>query len=643
MPLREVQWGEGRKQSFLLYIQQQLRRTEGDRASLVRKWVDHIAAWRAKLPQGDVDFPWAGASSIEVPLTAMHSDPVYSDLLQQLHSGGDLWHVSARNKKSDDYAIPLSNALRHLNEDFIDMRAVDRRAFLDFVILGTVVWKVHWRTDARKVQDYDPTDPSRIIERTEVRSEPRVEHIPLQHFWIPASAWSIEADAPVGGAPWVAHKFWLTLGQLRAKTRAAGRALKPAYDAAAAAHIESWVRDQTSEDDVAKEVRKEDEYEPFRDLRIDLFEVWARFDTDGDGIDEDVAVTLHLPSMTIVRALHNPFLHGKRPFVAAPFLPSFGFYGIGIAEADEWAQETVTMLTNGLIDNVVLANARMLSVPLGSNIDAGEPVHPGKIWFTEPGEKVSSVQLGEVYPSLPNTIESLIQLSELRTGVTELRQGDVSNLPNRTPATTVLESLKLGSKRFDMIMSTLRSGEVMGEIGQQLLQMLAQMMREDQVRWTNWLIDALGEEDGRTAAEALLSFAPADFERSFDITVEASKATANREADKQTALGLVQLLSNVAPQLLQLTGLIEQSQPNSMTRQVAERTLVSSIRLLHFLFERFDIPGSEEILPGTDEVVAMLSGGGGAQALLGRLAPLGQLTGGERLGELSPQNFGFGV
>lgn len=642
--LPRVKWEAGQRQEFLLWSQRELTQTRADRAPLERKWMDMIEQWRAQLPDAPADFPWPGASNVELPLSAMHADPIYSDLLQSIHGTEDLWHVRARNNRFIKAANPLRKLLTRLDQDFLKMREVDIRAFLDLVVLGTTIYKVHWQHRVRKVNDYDPEERSRIVQRQIVESMPKVEAIPLQHFWIPANAWNIDPDAPVGGARWVAHQFFLTEGQLRAKAESGGRLVEPEYDPQAVDDVVQWITDRRIEEDdgrVDRTIQEQDDYTPFRDQKLELFEFWARFDVDGDGIEEDVVVVLHEPSMTILRALHNPALHGKRPFVDAGFLPAFGFYRIGIAEADEWAQATSSMLLNGLINNVVLANSRMFGVPRGSEIDPNEDVYPGKVWYLGPDEEIGEVRLGEVYPSLPQTINFLIQMSELRTGVSELRQGDISQLPSRTPATTVIETLRLGSKRFDMILGNLREREL-GKIGALLIQLFAQYLREDEPRWTRYLTSILPEDDAKLVKDALLGIPPAQLSESFDVTITAATAIANKEAEKQQFLGLIQLLSQIMPPILELTQFIEQMPPGSPSREVAEGMLNGSWELIQRLLERFDIENPEELVPNLGAITAALNANrDGVNPALAQL--LGGNGGAPSIGQLEPAAFGFGL
>ena len=82
-----------------------------------------------------------------------------------------------------------------------------------------------------------------------------------------------------------------------------------------------------------------------------------------------------------------------------------------------------------MLDNIMVANTKMYSVPEGSDIEPGDPIYPGRIFLVPPGEQVRQVGMGDIHSSLPNAIQMLMQMSELRSGVNDLRQGDLSSLP----------------------------------------------------------------------------------------------------------------------------------------------------------------------------------------------------------------------
>lgn len=634
--LERVKWAPGRKAEFILHMQQQLVNTIGDRAPLERKWEEYLMQWRAQLPEGEIDFPYPGASDVEMPLTAIHSDPVYADLFQTLHAPEDYWTPVAKREDRVDVVNSFRQGTTAVEKRFIKMRQINRRALLDNNILGTAIYKNHWYEQQKSVLDYNEFGR---IERVAKRlSQPRIEHVPLQNFFFPANAWSLDPDQQ-GGAVWTAERFEVTPGQLR--VWAEGGDDLPAFDREAVKKVLQYLVDeQQPVDDV---LRSEDNFVPFENRRIKLYELQARFDVNGDNIEEDIVCIFHLEIPELLRAIYNPSLHGKRPHRATNYLPGFGVYGIGIAEIDAWAQEAATKLLNGQIDNVLLANTRMYSAPIGSNIQPGEPVYPGKIWLTDPGEQVREIRLSDIYPSVFQTLGQLMQFSEMRTGVSEIRQGNLTGLPSRTPATSLLSILREGNKRFDMILSNFR--DVHSEMGLRMLQNLAQHAREEPERWTRFFVQAIGQKDA-LAVMQILQESIHDIEESFGVTVTATSAQVNKEVEKQSFIGLLQVIGQVGSQLVQVGQLAEQTPPDSITHQTSTALYSGGVELLKQLLQRFDIQNPSDYLGNMEAIAAALSAqqNGGNAATAG-LSQLGSLTGPAPPQAIPPEQLGrlFGL
>ena len=135
--LRRVKWSKDAEGDFKRWFQRQLNNTTGDRQALERSWKDRIVQWRAKVSDVEVDFPFTGASNLELPLTAMHADPVYADFMQTLHVSPDFFHVSPKRSDRVDHANAVRKLLTRLDNDYLHMRDVNRVAILYNVVLGT--------------------------------------------------------------------------------------------------------------------------------------------------------------------------------------------------------------------------------------------------------------------------------------------------------------------------------------------------------------------------------------------------------------------------------------------------------------------------------------------------------------------------
>jgi hypothetical protein len=646
--LQPVKWKSDRLEDFKSWFHQQLQNNIGDRAPLERKWRGYLTQWRASRPTADKDYPYPGASNEEFPLTAIHTDPVVADFIQGFHAPEDFWTPVAKRDDRVQHATPLREALTAIDRNYLHLRRVNERALLDMVVLGTAVYKAHWKEEKRKVKDYLPDGSiDHVIKDV---SHPALSHIPLQHFYIPADAWSEDPDKP-GGAQWVAQRFQLRGPELRMRADAESPRL-PAYDRDVVERILSDAGDKGEDQredthPVDAKIRSLDSFTPWQDKKVTLYEVWCRYDIDGDGIEEDIVVVWNQDYREILRTTFNPYFHGRRPFHVTRYLLGFGFYGIGMAEIDEWAQATATRLLNAQVDNVLLANTRAFGIPQGANFVPGQTLYPGATVPLGPGERVSEIRLSDIYQSLPATISQVLQFAEMRTAVSELRQGNITGLPSRTPATTVLSILREGNKRFDMIMSNFR--DVFSEVGTRLTQLLAQYVRDDPQRWMLWFTQTIGEQDAMRVME-VLEGSILQIETSFGMGVTATSAQVNKEIEKQSYIGLMQILSQIGAQILQVAQMIEQTPPGSPSHEAAVALFTGAVELVDQLLQRFDIQNPDNYMGNLQAIAATLEAQQQGQNPASMFGPqdMGQMGGGlgpmpAAGGMIPPEQLGGGL
>jgi hypothetical protein len=578
-----VKWGKDRKEAFRSWFRHELQQTIGDRGALETKWRNHIIQWRARiLGDGTGDVPFVGASDIELPLTAIHADPVVADFMQTLHVPPQFWSVVGKRPDTVDVAKPLQEFLSAVERNYIQMRLVNERILMDMILLGTAVYKDYILHERKTVKDYD--EVGNITDVTKVKFQPRVQNVPLQDFYIPGYATEIDADAPINAAPWVAQRFRVREAEFKLKSESEDPFL-PKYEKNATKIVENFVTD-IRDNEVVETQRAEDEFLPYRDMKIELHEVWARYDVDGDGFEEDIVVVWHHPTGQILRTTYNPFMHGKRPFEAARYLPGFGFYGLGIAELDEWAQLAGTNILNSTVNNAFLSNAVMLGVPFGANVNPDEPIYPGKIWPLGPNEKIQDISIGRPNPQMYELLDRFMQWSEARTGVNELRQGNLTGLPSRTPASTVLSIMREGNKRFDMILGNLRQG-ALKRLGVKMLQNLVQISKLDP-RWKAEAIAILGPEDGAKVA-AILDGPVHEIESKFGVSVTATSSQVNQEVEKQNFIALSQTMQQMYGARFQFAQILAQMGQQEPMMQTALEGYNGSVELQRRMLEAYDI------------------------------------------------------
>src|SRR5207245_999433 len=211
---------------------------------------------------------------------------------------------------------------------------------------------------------------------------------------------------------------------------------------------------------------------------IEIYEVWARFDTSGNGFQDDIVVLWHQPTRTILRAIYNPYSHGKRPYHAARYIRGDGFYGIGLGEQTKMWQGMITDVLNYDIDKILLTHAPMIIAKEGANLLPNEPFYPTKtIFVQDPSKDIAPFFLTDKAGNMDiaGLLSYLQEGAKQRTGLTDLQFGSVGAIPSRTPATTIQALLQEGNTRFDMIIQDLRIN-ALGRVGMQVLQNIVQQV-----------------------------------------------------------------------------------------------------------------------------------------------------------------------
>lgn len=598
-----VSWDKKQKAEFIGWMASELHTALADRTNIEREWSDQIEQFHAPRRSGN-DFPFPGASNEELPLTAMHFEPVLADFMQSIHAPRDLWTATDLSGEFTDNVNAITEYLTVVDRLFLRMRKVNERAFPDLILLGSAFYRNFWKFERKKVWGYD--DDGSRVKKVQIINQPSVGHIPINDMIWPANAWDLDPDAEVAPARWCGHRFRLTSSQLRARAKGQEPFL-PDYDKKFVDMVLD--REEQQEEVVEKQIRSLDQLRPSFDRKVTLFRIEARFDVDGDGIDEDIQVIWYQPAGWILQATHNPWIHGKREYEVAQYIRTFSMLGMGIAKMDEMFQSVGSKMLNAQVDNILLANTRMYGFPIGMGLRPDEPIYPGKGWPLGPNEQIQEIRMSEVYPSIFQFMAQLQQMAESRTSVNELRTGNISGLPSRTPATTVLSLLREGNKKFDMVLGNLRSG-ALGTIGKRQLQMLAQRHQSGDTKWAQLAIDTLGQEDGQKIIR-VLDMPVSVLEEGLGIEVTATSGQVNKEVEKQSLIGLAQFMGQAGPQLIQAAQLIGDQQ---LMQTTATALYNGGVELLKRLLEAFDIQNPSRYLPPPFQP--------GQQGVNGQQAPL---------------------
>jgi hypothetical protein len=210
----------------------------------------------------------------------------------------------------------------------------------------------------------------------------------------------------------------------------------------------------------------------------------------------------------------------------------------------------------------MIANTRIWKAKRGQ-VDDNMTIWPGKVVAMDDPDSLKGEQLGDVYPSAFNAEAVTLQLAERRSGVNEL--GKPSQVfGSRTPGITALSALQQMNRRFTPAFDGMRLA-IAGAVQQCLYRYQEQLLSGDPMI-EGKIIELLGSEDGKRVIDLLRS---PDFDEQIAVELTAASASTNREADRQNALLLVNVLAQYYQRVLELTAIAAAPTTPEPVREVA--------------------------------------------------------------------------
>lgn len=608
--VRPIQWEPRRLQAFLDWIDEELTHARGARQGLERKWRQYLELYRAPADQPKARFPFEGAANFMLPVIATDTDQLYASFMQTIHAPENLWTTQPLNESWVGAAKPMQDFLQLLDHRLLKMYAVNKRAMLEMVKLGTAIYKTHWHYEDRLISSF-ASDGPRTVRR--VRSIPVVDHVRLADFLLPPHALDINPEAQAG-AEWVAERLRLHPSRLLALATAS-EPLLPNFGKAAVERIVQFY--ESTQTEYASKVRELDydkrariavDWEKSTDgesarggggvrtREVELWEIRARVQTAGDRWD-DIVVWYHQPTRTLLRDIYDDSPFG-RPYDVIRYFPSDGFFGIGVAEQMEMFQRSMSDVFNFMHQNMLLGNSIGIAARAGANIGPGEPIYPGMVKLTDgnPKDEFMPFKLGDINPGIVQTFSLLQSLANRRDGVSDLQLGQIDTLPSRTPATSVLSLLQEGKRRPDLTIKDLRY-EGLSAVGLKVLQLLQYHIgqRTDQASgsYLRLAVESLGMPEGAEVAKKL-AMPLEDVQLGLAVQLTATSGSQNKDVAQQKYATLMQLATQTAQAVMQFQATALQMPALAPVATTATNALKE---LFTRLLEQYDIPNVDQIVP----------------------------------------------
>lgn len=520
------------------WLEQELIASTTARKPLEAAWIEANRQYES-VPQRLVrDVPVPNAPNIEIPVGAILTDDLYAQATDTLFTASPLVTVRPTNEMWVEHAKAMQMWLDLLVSTELDIVNAANTAMLDDVKLGTGVYYIPFVENVKKGKVHRVTDRG-----------PRVFAISPEDYFVPhGSRGNMQSDL------WVGLRFWYTKGEMEERARARQWDL----DGVEAVAKFDLVRRQSAEFAKMRSTAP-----TFREV-FEVFEVYAYYDYDEDGYEEDLLITFDRPSRTILDVKFNPY--DTRPIEPMRYqrrghLP----FGLGVMEMSQPLQLTVTELWNANQLNVFLANAKHWVADENALTEDSLVIYPGKVTKVRGGDvskAMAELSMSEVHPSALIGVQQAIQFAERRVG-TAGASGILASGGNRTPGVTALSVLQQVNRRFAPAFNDMR--DVTGRAVVQAVMRVRERLKAGDQRLVASIQNQLDMESARLVIEVLRE---PNFEQTMQIQFTASSASINREADRQNALLLTQLLGAYYQRTVELATIAAQPDTPPNVQQV---------------------------------------------------------------------------
>ena len=501
-----------------------------DRTSLEQRWQKWIEQYEEILPEKK-SFPWENSSNISLPVSAIAVETIHSREVNTLLSIHPYIQVRPKKEGIDkEVCAKVERFLEQVLVNVVDLYETGAQWLLEKNKMGTAYLKVYWKYDKRK-SGRNKSGEARFIQQDDVAADV----ISIEDLIFPTNATDLQTCS------FVAHRIKPHWNMLKAKEK---QGIYKDVD-----KLKNRPDSTTVDPDTGSDITKVKETETENMTRtrpealdeFTCYEVYFDYDIDKDGYAEPTVMTIHKDTKTILRWIHFPYNHGRRPFVKNVYQTRVKrIHGKGICEQSEHLSDAINTCFNQSIDNMTIANVKCFKGRRGAKKDIGK-IYPGKVFWLDDPTDLEEFQLGEVHQSNFVLHGLLRDYHERRTKVTDYTLGKESGaMKSRATATGTLALLQESGRHFDLVINNSR--KAFGELAYQVIELYTQYRTEKifMVDGENGTIESLGLPDIGNLREE------------YNFSCTATSMTVNKEIEKQSNLLLLQQLGGIFSQMIQL-------------------------------------------------------------------------------------------
>jgi len=443
------------------------------------KLIEKLAVWDKQYcgKKPEKNHPYPGANNTAIPVTRINTDAIVVRIFDVAWSQKKAYVCNARDEQYIEVAGKLENALDWWQKDVVGLKAKLFSPIMQAVKTGSSFVKLAYvqknRTQVRYASQAEVAQkvPGLIkfknkqygIKKVITHyNGPDVQPISREDFVYSSDATDLDSAFMCG------FRFYLREPEVKLRAR------QGLWYEDAVEKITS--PDEISDTKIKRAETRGIEIKSDEKKKNEIWELWLRYDVDEDGEEDDIVVTFHLKTKTILRATYNPLFMGFRPFVAFTFSPrEYSLEGEGTCEIMEKIQEEIDTIHNARLDRLDQINAPMVLVREGSGIDEDFRLAPGltKVTTDELSDNnmpVKFLTFPEVYPSTWAEEKLLVDYGQQALGIGPAALGQPTS--ERPVARETYQLLQEMNKKFKFGIDNIRDD--MGEVGTKAAMLMAQ-------------------------------------------------------------------------------------------------------------------------------------------------------------------------
>lgn len=452
---RELHLSQEREDALISYVETELFNHYAERGPHVEDLMRWQKDYWAKPATAQATFPFTGAATIVIPLSAIAVEAVHARTMTMMFGIPQFVSAHAISNDWENASRPVERFMDREMLKEMKCRRTFGDCFLEAEKFGTMIGKTGYekvvKTAVRQVGDTE--EEFDVV----VKEGATFDAVPDARFLMPYSSQDPQL-APWCGEEHTATPYEVMLMETSGMFRP-GTIIDQGdeNDPSKWSKLKAWASGNMGATNLTEGKKFQSNQEELENTRptfpgtIDWQEIWCAFDVDGSRKPKEICVHYHRESRTIMSIRYNWHSDLRRPYRTGVYMPvEHRWRGIGICKQNEQFQREVTTQHRQRLDNATLANMRMIKVSKLSGYGPREPIFPGKMWFLDDMSHIDTMQLGEVYPSSYQNEQATLIYSQQRTGINETNLG-MPQVGTPGTATSDLARIQEGNKKFDFV------------------------------------------------------------------------------------------------------------------------------------------------------------------------------------------------